>query len=161
VKTSQLQIRVSPAQKEALRRRARAAGLTVSEYVLSRSLPKPEDGVAEILRAVGREATRRHALAELSDLLAGLDAETAGRALEDADRDLLRPADLNLVAAMVEHAAASKGVAPPGWTASVPVPEEPLFGSDLPRLRAHLVRESPVAYRRRNIFVDAVVGDRV
>jgi hypothetical protein len=28
-------------------------------------------------------------------------------------------------------------------------------------LRAHLLRVSPTAFRRRNLFVDATVGDRV
>jgi len=39
--------------------------------------------------------------------------------------------------------------------------EVPVFATDLASLRAHLLRASPVAYRRRNLFVDAAVGDRV
>ena len=38
-KTSQLQIRISPSQKEMLKRMADQAGLSLSAYVLSRALP--------------------------------------------------------------------------------------------------------------------------
>jgi hypothetical protein len=39
--------------------------------------------------------------------------------------------------------------------------EEPHFGAPLQSLRLHLLAASPVAFKRRNIFVDAAVGDRV
>ena len=41
-KTSQLQIRVSPEEKSALKRLAASAGQSVSSYVLSRVLPSAE-----------------------------------------------------------------------------------------------------------------------
>jgi hypothetical protein len=62
---------------------------------------------------------------------------------------------------MVEYAAARKELRPPDWTADVPPVAEPYFGTDLLTLRAHLLTRSPPPFRRRNIFIDASVGDRV
>jgi len=62
---------------------------------------------------------------------------------------------------MVEQATCRKGVRPPSWVNDVPPLESPLFASDLESLRAHLLRVSPIPFRRRNLFVDAAVGDRV
>ena len=50
-RTSQLQIRVSPQQKAMLRQRARAAGLGMSAYVLSRALESPSDRITPLIRA--------------------------------------------------------------------------------------------------------------
>jgi uncharacterized protein (DUF1778 family) len=161
VKTAQLQVRVSPSEKEALRRRARAAGLGISEFVLSRLLPPAGERFAGILAALRAPGERRFALAELNDLLADLAPQEFGEALADAPPSALGSATLNRVAAMVEQAAAAKGVPPPAWAASIPPLEEPDFASDLRSLRAHLLRSSPAAFRRRNLFVDAGVGDRV
>ncbi|HTY49830.1 MAG TPA: hypothetical protein VMB48_09070 [Steroidobacteraceae bacterium] len=38
---------------------------------------------------------------------------------------------------------------------------EPAFGSELRSLRLHLLTQSPPAFRCRNIFIDASVGERV
>jgi hypothetical protein len=37
----------------------------------------------------------------------------------------------------------------------------PAFGSSLASLRLHLLTRAPVALRRRNLFADASVDDRV
>ncbi|HEU4394340.1 MAG TPA: hypothetical protein VFS92_02170 [Planctomycetota bacterium] len=160
MKREQLQIRVSAAQKADLRRRARLAGMDVSSFVLSRVLPPERDRLAAILRGLRRARTRRFALAELNDLLEALPADGFAEALAAVDLDGVGAADRNRVAAMVEHAAARKGAAPPEWTRGVEPPDAPDFATDLPGLRAHLLRASPVAFRRRNLFVDSSIGDR-
>ena len=66
-KTQQLQIRVTPRQKAALKRQADAAGRDVSSYVLSRLVPPEQDRFATILRALESDADLRFALAELND----------------------------------------------------------------------------------------------
>jgi hypothetical protein len=38
---------------------------------------------------------------------------------------------------------------------------EPSFATEPPGLRLHLLRSAPVAFMRRNLFVDASIGDRV
>ena len=68
----------------------------------------------------------------------------------------------NYVAAMVEQAAHLKGVArPPRWTSDVAPLAHPVFAVSWMSLRAHLLLESPVPFRRRNIFIDSTIGDRV
>lgn len=161
-KTTQLQIRVSPAEKEALKRRAREAGLDVSSYVLLRALPPAAarfHRLLDELRAGGVD--HRFALAALNDLLAPLVPEELAAAVADADLEGLSPFLQNYVAAMVEQAAWRRGVSPPAWAREVEPLAEPYFAAPLKSLRPHLLRASPVAFKRRNLFVDSTIGDRV
>ena len=64
-KTEQLQIRVTPRQKAALKRQAHAAGLDVSSYVLARVLPSSDSRAASILHALAEATDQSFALAEL------------------------------------------------------------------------------------------------
>jgi hypothetical protein len=104
-KSQQLQIRVTPLQKSALRRHARAAGLDVSAYVLSRLLPPDEERFAEILRALRVDGDERFALAELNDFLASRVPTQLAAAVARATLGGLSPFLQNYVAAMVEQAA--------------------------------------------------------
>lgn len=161
MKTAQLQIRLTPAQKASLRRRARLAGQDVSAYVLARIAPEEGrrfEALAASLRAPGGG---RHVLADLNDLLADLAPGEFGESLSGFRPAGLPPLAANRLAAMVEHAAALKGVAPPPWTREIPPLDEPHFAAGLRSLRAHLLRSSPAAFRRRNLFVDSTIGDRV
>lgn len=160
-KSQQLQIRVTPAEKAALKRAARGAGLEVSQYVLSRLLPPARSRLLEIVVALRRGEPQRLALAELHDLLAGLAPPQFSEAVADVDLTGLTPLAANYVAAMVEQAASQKRVAAPPWTREVEPLEMPYFAVPFPRLRPHLIREAPVAFKRRNLFVDATIGDRV
>jgi hypothetical protein len=67
----------------------------------------------------------------------------------------------NYVAAMVEQAAHRAGVVPPPWTSGIAPLPEPAFAVPWLSLRAHLLLESPVPFRRRNIFIDSGIGARV
>jgi hypothetical protein len=62
---------------------------------------------------------------------------------------------------MVETAAHRSGVTPPAWTLGVQPLGYPAFGSPLLGLRLHLLLAAPPAFKRRNLFVDSAVGDRV
>lgn len=160
-KSAQLQIRVSPAQKAALRRLARAAGVNVSAYVLSRALPAARDRFGELVGALRQGADRRFALAELNDLLTELAPAEFRKAVAGANLRGLSPLVQNYVAAMVAQAAARKREPPPVWTRTVEPLDEPYFAVPFPRLRPHLLRAAPVAFKQRNLFVDSSVGDRV
>jgi len=46
-------------------------------------------------------------------------------------------------------------------TGLLPVAGIPWFAVPFPSLRPYLLRVSPVAFKRRNIFIDSTVGDRV
>jgi hypothetical protein len=160
-KTAQLQIRVSPAEKAAIQRAARRAGLGVSAYVLNRLLPAAEQKFHALTGACAELAGARFALAELNSFLSALGAG------ELRDAVTLPPAPgqtsrlANYIAAMVESACARRGIAPPAWTVAIPPLAEPSFGTDLESLRLHLLTHSPPPFRRRNIFIDASVGAQV
>lgn len=160
-KTEQLQIRVTPRQKAVLQRAAKQAGQSVSEYVLARVLPSGRDRLEELVGALGDENRRRYALAEINVLLAGLEPVELAEAVAVRPAGDLTPYMQNYLAAMIEQAAVQKGIAPPSWLGEIEPLEEPHFATPLPGLRLHLLRASPVPYRRRNIFVDSGVGSRV
>jgi hypothetical protein len=156
-KTQQLQIRVSPSEKTALKRLARRAGVDVSAYVLSR-LQLPVRSRLEEALAHLRRGHDRFALAALNALLAGLTPVAFSEALADLRVDGCSELLQNYVAAMVEQAADQKGVVPPAWVQGVEPLERPYFAVPFAGLRPHLLREAPVTFKRRNIFVDASVG---
>ncbi|MGQ0766925.1 MAG: plasmid mobilization protein [Gemmatimonadota bacterium] len=157
-----LQIRVSTDQKAALKRRADRAGLDMSGYVLSRSLPHVGEVLGRIARALNRPASRKFALAELNDFLSSLGRSEFTAAVREAPAvDFRDPLIANYVAAMVEHSAAQRGLSSPAWTSATEPLEQPWFASELPSLRFHLLTSSPAPFRRRNLFLDATIGDRV
>ncbi len=160
-KTEQLQIRVTASQKATLRRLARAAGQDVSSYVLSRALPDHRLRFQELIEALSDEDERRFALAELNDLLAKLSRAELEDTIGEAPVLDLSPYGRNYVAAMVEQAAHRKNIPAPQWLSDIEPLAEPYFAAPLAKLRLHLLRASPVPFRRRNIFVDSGVGDRV
>lgn len=160
-KTEQLQIRVSPEQKRTLRRLAREAGMTVSPWVLGQVLPAEADRFQTLVARVADPAGRRYALAELADWLRALPQGAFRRAVAMPPGDPLDRDALNYLAGAIELAAKQRGLTVPGWTADVPVPDAPLFGSSLEAVRLYLLTHSPVALRRRNVFVDASIDQRI
>jgi hypothetical protein len=160
-KSKHVQIRVTPDQKATLERRARAAGLDVSSYMLGRALPPEEDRFVALLAALGTGDDHRFVLAELNDFLTTTPAGRLAEALSTAHLNGLSPWYRNYVAAMVEQAAYLRGFDPPAWTRLVPPLDQPWFATPLRSLRLHLLKASPVPFKRRNLFVDATVGDRV
>ena len=160
-KTAQLQIRVTLQQKAALKRLARAAGCDVSTYVLSRLPAAGRSRFAEILRAMRADANARYALAELNDFLAACAPMEFAEAVEAGELGALSPYLQNYVAAMIELAAVAKGVVAPAWLGDISPLDTPHFVTPLKSLRGHLLRASPVPFKRRNIFVDASIGARV
>lgn len=159
-KSDQLQIRVTPADKAALKRLARRAGMDVSAYVLSRVCPPAATELTRLLRTLG-QGPDRFALAELNDTLTRLAPAEFCAAVGGLDPTRLSPWLQNYVSAKVEHGAHLKGQAPPAWVHDVEPLERPWFAVPFTRLRPYLFRVAPVAFKRRNLFVDATVGDRV
>ena len=163
-KTAQLQIRVSPAEKARIKNTARRANKTVSEWVLSQILNQSQSGVDEILKSLAKTASdqsTRHALAELNDFLYQMTGSEFKDLLGTKPQEIFTPYLNNLIAAMVEWAAHKKKVAPPAWTSEIAPLKTPFFSSPLKSLRSYLLTHSPPPFRRRNIFVDSSIGDRV
>ncbi len=67
----------------------------------------------------------------------------------------------NYVAAMVELATHRQDVPPSEWVRDVEPLETPRFATPPAGLRLHLLRTAPVSFKRRNIFIDSSIGDRV
>lgn len=160
-KTRQLQIRVTPREKAALERLADAAGRTLSSYVLSKALPEPRLEFDALISAIAVDEDAAFALAELNDLLSAWPGGDLSEALAGADVSGLSPFHRNYVAAMVELAAQRLGERPPSWVTEIRPLAVPYFATDLPGLRLHLLRASPVPFKRRNLFIDASLGARV
>ena len=97
-------------------------------------------------------------LAELNDLLTNAPADEIERLPMPSIED---PYRLNYVTAMVELAANRAGAIPPLWTAGVIPLASPVFIDPSLALRPHLLTASPPPFRRRNIFIDSSLGDRV
>lgn len=162
-KTTQLQIRVSPAEKAAIQRAARESDMDMSAYVLERIFPAQGRRFAQLIDACRATRTERYALAELNRWLGTLSASELRLALSEPPAALARltPFVANYVAAMVEYACAARKVASPAWTRTVAPLAEPAFGTTLVSLRLHLLTHSPAPFRRRNLFIDATVGAQV
>ncbi len=158
-KTSQLQIRVTMAEKQTLKRLASEAGKSLSAYVLSRALPAVsrdlDDAVAKLAEAGGHPTASGELAALIRDLPA--DELTSGAARPSLDG--LAPRAQNVVAALVEEAAYLKGVDPPGWTVDVAPLPGPHFRWALPSLKPHQLRVTPAPFKRRNLFFDPASRD--
>ena len=160
-KSEHLQIRVTARQKAMLKQAAAAAGQDVSTYVLARAIPEVRLEFAELIASLRRTEDHRYVLAELNDFLTALASSELREAVGGADVRGLSPFLANYVAAMVELASHLKGIPAPPWTREVAPLRAPWFATPMNALRLHLLRASPVPFKRRNLFVDASVGARV
>jgi uncharacterized protein (DUF1778 family) len=158
---SQLQIRVSEAEKSAIRAAAKRAGMDMSTYVLNCVLPLPAQEFRSAVTALSEPGRASFALADLNSLLSNLTATELRDAVASAPEVDLSAFLANYVSAMVETACARHGIPVPAWARRIPPLDAPVFGSDLISLRLHLVTHSPAAFRRRNIFIDSSIGDRL
>jgi hypothetical protein len=160
-KTSQVQIRVSAQEKSAIRRAAKRAGMDMSSYVLERVLSRPARQFRELVEACAGPGPVSFPLAELNSLLSGFTASELREAIVEAPAVTLSSFVANYIAAMVEYACEKRVLALPAWINAIPPLAEPAFGTTLKALRLHLLTHSPPPFRRRNIFIDATLGDRI
>jgi hypothetical protein len=160
-KLTQLQIRVSAQEKAAIRSAARRAGVDMSAYVLSRVLSVPASEFEQAVSSLRGSEAPSFGLAEINSFLSRL---TAGE-LRDAVASLpalhLPPFIANYLAAMVESACEKRRIPVPAWARAIAPLDEPAFGSALASLRLYLLMHSPAPFRRRNIFIDSSLGDRI
>ena len=159
-KSEQLQLRVSREEKRAIQRAATQAGMDMSAYVLSRVISAPTAKFQELARACAGPAPR-YALAELSSLLSSFTAGQLRDAVFVPPPANLTPYLKNYIAAMVELVCAKRAIAAPFWTRAIAPLAEPVFASSLEGLRLYLLTHSPPPFRRRNIFIDSSVGERI
>lgn len=160
-KTTQLQIRLTLQEKALIKERARTSGEDVSSWVLRQLLPPIQQQFERLVWQLARGTHRAEALAALHDFLAPLNASQLGQAVAEAPRPDLDAFSANYLAAMVEHGCVRKAIAVPEWVRQIDPLPQPWFASRLVSLRLHLLTRSPAAFRRRNLFVDSTLGDRV
>lgn len=160
-KTEQLQIRVSRSQKRAIKKQAKNAQMSMSDWILSTVLPSAQTKFQDLLAELATSDTPSYAFAELLDLIGPMSAEEYELAVSEPPAVDLDTYWENYLAATIEHAAVMKHAKPPIWTQGVPPLDKPYFGSSLKSLRLHLLINSPPAFIERNIFIDSNVGDRV
>lgn len=159
-RNEQLQIRVTMAEKAAIRAAAERAQMGMSQWVLARALPSAARRVAALVEILSQDDSSA-AWAELIDLMQSSGPLEFNAAVSGIEVTGLSARDANYLAALTEMRAHQLEVAAPAWTRRVLPLETPWFGTSLRRLREHLLVNAPVAFRRRNLFVDAAVGSRV
>lgn len=160
-KELQLQIRVSPVQKKAIFHAAKKANMGMSQWVLSRILPEKEEKFQRLLKVLKSSLKKSYCLAEIHDLLQAVTTDEFEEMVSRPPCVSLSPYWKNYVAAMIESAAQKRGIQAPFWTSEIEGLNSPVFGSDLQSLRLYLLTHSPACFRKRNIFIDASVGERV
>ncbi len=164
MKPHQLQLRVSIEEKRFIARAAKRAGLGMSAWVLQCIMPKPQRVFAELMGQLQRadKISARYILASLHDFLVRSSPGELRLAIETWPEGIeLSPYLHNYVAAMAETACVNHAMPNPLWGMEVPRLEDPVFASELQSIRLHLLLNAPLAFRRRNIFIDATLGDRV
>ncbi|MCZ6803556.1 MAG: hypothetical protein O7D86_06420 [Proteobacteria bacterium] len=160
-KNEQLQIRLSAVEKSAIKHCARLAGMDMSSWVLCKLFPSGQKYFHEILAKFGVSQDRKRVFAELHDFLNKLDKDEFKITLQSPPVTDLGNYLNNYVAAMIEYAAYQKRAPVPAWVKAILPLQKPVFGSDLKSLRLYLLNHSPPAFRRRNIFIDSSIGQRI
>lgn len=160
-KSLQLQIRVSPKEKAAIVRYAKKAKMGVSQWVLSKALPPGQKGFQDLLRELRLATNHKYVLAQIHDMLHAASADEFELMVAQPPVAALTDYLANYVAAMIEYTAVQKKRRPPSWVSQVQALKIPVFSSDLKNLRLYLLTHSPPPFRRRNVFIDATVGQRV
>ena len=160
-KSQQIQIRVTAAQKTRLRQLARRAGVDVSAYVLAQAMPDTHERFQRAVTSLADEEDQRYAFAEISELLSPLGAGELERTVRHANLNGLSDFAQNYLAATVDHLCILRGAALPTWASAVRPLPTPWFATSLRSLRVHLLRSSPIAFKRRNLFVDSGPDARI
>ncbi len=160
-KSLQLQIRVSPQEKASIVRRAKKANMGISEWVLNKTLPPAQKAFGDLIEQLKHSSDPKYVLAEIHELLNKANADEFEQMVNYPPGPGLTDYLANYVAAMIEYTAVQKRRKLPSWTKEVPPLEVPVIVTDLKSLRLYLLTHSPPPFRRRNIFIDSTVGQRI
>lgn len=158
-KTEQLQIRLTAKEKEQIRRSAEAENQTISEWILNQLQRSQQRSFETLVEKLETESS--YAFSDLNEFIESIAAKELSALAMPTALGRLQTNTQNYLAAMIEHAAHQKNTPPPRWTQTINPPTQPQFGSELKSLRLHLLLHSPAAFRRRNIFIDSSIGDKV
>ncbi len=156
-----LQFRVSAQEKRVIAKYAQKAGLDMTSWVKRQLFSSNVRQYFDLLEAILNQKMTREALAHLNDFLYQLNKKEFIEVVQDPPEPFENTFQGNYIAAMVEMAANQKKIKTPSWTLKYEGLEDPYFASDMQKLRLHLLISSPSPFRKRNIFVDSTVGDRI
>ena len=159
-KSEYLQIRVSKQEKELIKSAAQSANMDMSAWLLKRALYFK----SKIFNTIISKFSTEHntfVLAELHDFLHDLNRNEFEMALSIKPNNKLTDFQINYTIAMIAHRANQLNTSPPDWTCHFSVLKKPYFGTNLKSLRLHLLINSPIAFKQRNIYIDSSIGDRV
>lgn len=160
-KSLQLQIRVSPQEKAIIVHYAKTANMGISQWVLNKALPPVQQTFQELLGQLKSVSNPKYILAQIHDMFNAASADEFELMVAQPPGVFISDYLANYVAAMIEYTAVQKGRKAPPWISQVPPLKIPVFGSDLKSLQLYLLTHSPPPFRRRNVFIDATVGQRV
>lgn len=160
-KRYQIQIRVSQKEKERIRLSAKKAGMEMSEWVLASLFPPLSQDFQKLIFSLSTSIESSFPLAEINDFLSRLDGKDLAFAVAEEPEHSLSSFLKNYLAAMIELACFQKKIPCPNWVHEVEPLMEPYFGADLKSLRLYLLQRSPPSFRKRNIFIDSSIRDRV
>lgn len=161
-KSTWLQVRLTSAEKEALRESAARAGQDISSFVIQRTLWPAAPEFEQLVRWMLRSPDSHVPYAEFADYLHTLPAARGAElASKPAGFDELSAYQQNSICAMIEHRCAFWEVNPPRWLLEVPSLDVPHFAGGLMSWRPYLLVMSPLVFRRRNLFVERGMGGRL
>ncbi|PCI64572.1 MAG: hypothetical protein COB38_12570 [Gammaproteobacteria bacterium] len=156
-----LQIRLSSKQKESIRNAAKMANADMSSWILSKVLNSQSDDFLKVIEKLVSSQQQSYIYAEIHDLLMKCDHNIFGETVKLPPTAQLNSFQLNYITAMVEHRAMQLSEKTPNWCSEINSLKKPHFGSNLKCLKLYLLLNSPLAFRKRNIFIDSTVGQRV
>jgi len=148
--------------KRKIQQSARKAGLDMSEWILNGLFPERTLEFNQLIETLVHGSNKKVAYAAIADFLTGLSPLEFKQAVSPMPPlAALSDVEQNYLAAMLEFAAHQQGVAPPAWVRDIDPLAHPYYGAPFKSLRLHLLMSSPIPFKRRNIFIDSSLGDRV
>lgn len=129
MKNSQLQIRISDAQKHAIQQAASASHMDVSNWVLSKLFKSPKvrfiEKINELVAVASWVSERKFVLADLANFLQGLSSSELQEVFQAQWSIQLDPLLSNYVAAMLELCAHRAQIDAAHWLSQIEPLEKP------------------------------------
>jgi hypothetical protein len=160
-KTDYIQIRISKKEKEHFIKLARWKKLSLSGWILDRIRAEiPPIEINELYSKLKHASDSSYIFALLNDYFIKIN-EYQWANLVTQKPENLDSENLCYLASMIERTAELRGFKIPDWVKNVDSLWIPYFGSNVKKLRLHLLVNSPVSFKKRNIFIDSSIGERV
>ena len=133
----------------------------MSSWVLSKISNNQSKEFLRVVEKLVSSKKQSYIYAEIHDLLMKCGNNIFNKTIESSPTVELNSFQINYVAAMVEYRAMQLNEKIPAWCSEITTLDTPYFGSSLKSLNLYLLLNSPLAFRKRNIFIDSSVGQRV